>query len=62
MIEAAAVLYLISAPHVEVISFVAEHRRLSGLRPHNASALSDARFGEVVKAGAVLCARPIKPL
>src|SRR5437899_9673764 len=28
----------------------------------HASALSDARFGEVVEGGAVLCARSIKPL
>ena len=33
-----------------------------GLVPTNASALSDARFGKVVEAGAVLCARSIKPL
>lgn len=35
MIEAAAVLYLISWLPIEVTSFVAEHRRLSGLRPYN---------------------------
>src|ERR1017187_9535018 len=36
-------------------------RARSGFRPINASALSDARFHEEVKAGAVLCARSIKP-
>src|SRR5215469_14880888 len=37
-------------------------RKATRFRADDASALSDARFGEVVGAGAVFCARSIKPL